>query len=286
MTRLVTVDTAAVGDPSRGLSSPRGLWAVVPVKTLDSAKQRLSTVLGPELRRRLVLAMLADVLKALAQVPALDRIAVVTRDPDVAAQATSLGAAVVREPESADLNAAISCGLAAVAAQGATQALIVPGDVPLATAAEIESIIAAARSPSTIVIAPASDGNGTNALLLPLPAPIEPAFGPGSAARHTGLARIGGRPVAAVGTAGLAHDIDTPGDLAALSGQDRYAFLDPAFDGGISSEDAHALAGVTDLIPLLARAKSLTLAGHGTVVTYSKKVFIPLTKLCRDVCHY
>src|SRR5690348_12124150 len=26
--------------------------------------------------------------------------------------------------------------------------------------------------------------------------------------------------------------------------------------------------------------------GHGTVVTYSPKVFIPLTKLCRDVCHY
>ena len=25
---------------------------------------------------------------------------------------------------------------------------------------------------------------------------------------------------------------------------------------------------------------------HGTVVTYSPKVFIPLTKLCRDVCHY
>jgi FO synthase len=37
---------------------------------------------------------------------------------------------------------------------------------------------------------------------------------------------------------------------------------------------------------LLARAEALTLAGHGTVVTYSRKVFIPLTQLCRDVCHY
>src|SRR6266403_5615967 len=26
--------------------------------------------------------------------------------------------------------------------------------------------------------------------------------------------------------------------------------------------------------------------GHGRLVTYSPKVFIPLTKLCRDVCHY
>ena len=40
------------------------------------------------------------------------------------------------------------------------------------------------------------------------------------------------------------------------------------------------------LASLMAEAEALTLAGHGTVVTYSRKVFIPLTKLCRDVCHY
>ena|ERR1700722_19720905 len=38
-----------------------------------------------------------------------------------------------------------------------------------------------------------------------------------------------------------------------------------------------------DLLPL---AESLTLAGFGATVTYSRKVFIPLTQLCRDVCHY
>jgi FO synthase len=37
---------------------------------------------------------------------------------------------------------------------------------------------------------------------------------------------------------------------------------------------------------LMSRAEAMTVAGHGTVVTYSRKVFIPLTKLCRDVCHY
>lgn len=41
-----------------------------------------------------------------------------------------------------------------------------------------------------------------------------------------------------------------------------------------------------DLGSLLAAAEALTLAGHGTAVTYSRKVFIPLTQLCRDVCHY
>jgi len=40
------------------------------------------------------------------------------------------------------------------------------------------------------------------------------------------------------------------------------------------------------LAGLLAEAEALTLAGHGPAMTYSRKVFIPLTRLCRDVCHY
>ncbi len=54
-------------------------------------------------------------------------------------------------------------------------------------------------------------------------------------------------------------------------------------------DEARDWLGQLDALPLphlLARAEALTLAGHGTVVTYSRKVFIPLTQLCRDVCHY
>ncbi|WP_372763728.1 radical SAM protein, partial [Litorivivens sp.] len=37
---------------------------------------------------------------------------------------------------------------------------------------------------------------------------------------------------------------------------------------------------------LLALAGNLRDAGFRNVVTYSRKVFLPLTHLCRDVCHY
>ena len=37
---------------------------------------------------------------------------------------------------------------------------------------------------------------------------------------------------------------------------------------------------------LVARAAAKRDAAHGRLVSYSRKVFIPLTKLCRDVCHY
>ena len=42
-----------------------GLWAVVPVKELDRAKERLGPVLPPRLRQSLMLAMLEDVLESL-----------------------------------------------------------------------------------------------------------------------------------------------------------------------------------------------------------------------------
>jgi len=40
------------------------------------------------------------------------------------------------------------------------------------------------------------------------------------------------------------------------------------------------------LAELLTRARALRDQGHGGTLTYSRKVFVPLTQLCRDVCHY
>src|SRR5437879_9752446 len=41
-----------------------------------------------------------------------------------------------------------------------------------------------------------------------------------------------------------------------------------------------------DLASLLRVAARRRDGAHGSIVSYSRKVFIPLTKLCRDVCHY
>jgi FO synthase len=51
-------------------------------------------------------------------------------------------------------------------------------------------------------------------------------------------------------------------------------------------DEAMTLAGVDDLGLLMPQAAALRDLGHGRLVSYSRKVFIPLTKLCRDVCHY
>lgn len=46
------------------------------------------------------------------------------------------------------------------------------------------------------------------------------------------------------------------------------------------------LSEFAELTSLTAVASRLRDAGHGDIVTVSRKVFIPLTRLCRDVCHY
>ena len=54
----------------------------------------------------------------------------------------------------------------------------------------------------------------------------------------------------------------------------------------LAAAHIHLLAEHAPHAALLATAEALTLAGHGRNVGYSRKVFIPLTRLCRDTCAY
>jgi FO synthase len=56
----------------------------------------------------------------------------------------------------------------------------------------------------------------------------------------------------------------------------------------VTQEPARILASLdgAPLSDLLRQAAAMRRAGHGNVISYSRKVFIPLTQLCRDVCGY
>ena len=62
--------------------------------------------------------------------------------------------------------------------------------------------------------------------------------------------------------------------------------MDPRTYVRPSRDAAVDLVRAPDLPELMRRAAALRDVGFGNVVSYSRKVFIPLTKLCRDVCHY
>jgi len=53
-----------------------------------------------------------------------------------------------------------------------------------------------------------------------------------------------------------------------------------------SGADIERILLETTIERLLEASGESTLSAHGPLVTYSRKVFIPLTRLCRDVCHY
>lgn len=212
--------------------SGQSTWAVVPVKALGEAKQRLAAVLPLEARRKLVLVMLQDVLAALRQVERLGPVLVVTPDAFVAELAESNGTMVLREEQGRGHSAAATAGLTHALVHGALQALTLPADVPLVTPDELRSVVAAAgvaEGPRATLV-PSRDGDGTNALLIAPPDALEPSFGPGSFARHVAQAearRIGCR---VLHLPGLGTDIDEPRDLLRLiqekQGCKRYGFLE------------------------------------------------------------
>jgi FO synthase len=63
--------------------------------------------------------------------------------------------------------------------------------------------------------------------------------------------------------------------------------LEQAEEGiGLGHEDAVLLMNKADLRSLLQTASAVRNRFHGNTITFSKKVFIPLTRLCRDYCGY
>jgi len=182
--------------------------AVLPVKSFGLAKQRLGAAVGVDERRALARAMAADVLEALGRVAGLHGVVVVTAE---ALELRGAGIEEVHDPEEAGQSAAALRGIRVAVARGAERVLLVPGDCPALEPAEVDALLADPHD--GVVIVPDRHGTGTNALLLAPPAVMEPAFGPGSLARHAALAGPLGR-IAELSSLGL--DVDTPGDLAAL----------------------------------------------------------------------
>lgn len=192
------------------------LFAVVPVKDLDHAKQRLAGVLGAEERRALFGAMLTDVLDALARSSGLAGIVVVTRDPEARDLAARYGARVLIEDENRGHTAASSLGATTLAKEGAAGMVQLPADIPLVTPADVDALLAVHGEAPAVTIAPSHDERGSNAVLCSPPDLLPLAFGDDSFVPHVNRARELGIEPKIVRRRALALDIDTPADLVAF----------------------------------------------------------------------
>src|SRR5574338_328485 len=70
------------------------------------------------------------------------------------------------------------------------------------------------------------------------------------------------------------------------SAMPKIDFANLIEDRRAEREAASVLLQSDDLAALMRAAAARRDAAHGNVVSYSRKVFIPLTRLCRDICHY
>lgn len=189
--------------------------AILPIKTLDAAKQRLAEELDSGPRRALVEAMFSDVLVALRRCERLERLLVVTRDHGAQRIAAGYGAVVVDDDDRGH-SAAAARGIARARDLGMERALLIPGDCPLLDPKELDALIDRRVRPPSVLIVPDRHGTGTNALLLTPPDALEPSFGRGSHQRHRQLADAAGVRAETVEVPSLALDLDTPEDLTAV----------------------------------------------------------------------
>lgn len=178
--------------------------AAIPLRGFDSAKTRLAAEMSAGDRAEIAAAVAGRVITAChaADWTAL----VVSSATDVIAWSRVRGVPVVPDPGSG-LDAAAGAGIAAAA--GGPWAVI-HGDLPLITASDLAGIPEAVAA-GEVVLAPSRDG-GTNLIAAAGPFPF--AYGPASFARHLG--RAAGRSTRVVIRVGLAVELDTPTDLAAV----------------------------------------------------------------------
>lgn len=189
------------------------MWAVLPAKDLVDAKSRLADALSPAERRLLFRTMYEDVLIALSGASALTGVAVVTRDPEASAVAQSYGARLIPERQNQGQTAAIEHAATTLKADGAKGMVTLPGDTPLVTAAEIETVLAAHTGPTAMTIVPAHDRRGSNCIAVSPPGLIPFSFGNDSFQPHLASARKIGIEPRIIDLPGIGLDIDTPDDL-------------------------------------------------------------------------
>lgn len=254
-----------------------GIWAVVPVKRLAEAKSRLAEVLGGD-RADFVLAMASHVIATLARSRHFAGVIAVTGDARMAEAAQAAGAVAVADAGEG-LNAAMAAGMDRALALGARHIALVPADLALIDDAAIDRIVGRYRTGQGPLIAPCAAGDGTNLLLMPADRIVPPAFGPDSFARH----RDAAPDAAAFVDDAIGLDVDRAIDLAVAAG--ALAGRDHPLAPLLAQYEAAALLAA-DPGELVAAAGKLRDQGHSDIVTYSPKVFLPLTMLCRDVCHY
>jgi 2-phospho-L-lactate/phosphoenolpyruvate guanylyltransferase len=185
--------------------------ALIPVKSLLSAKSRLSSSFTQYQRERLVLDMLHRVIRVLLDSELFEKVSVVSSDKQVLEKAYLWGAQAVVE-EYHGHNQALHAAALRELSQGVTTLLTISADLPLLTTQEIRCFYEQSLQ-HDVVLAPSRDQTGTNAIMVHPPLAVPYVFGPGSLQSFVEVAMQNHLSYSKFYSIGLALDIDTIDDL-------------------------------------------------------------------------
>lgn len=188
---------------------------LVPIKNTSGAKQRLASILDQDSRTRLAQAMLHDVLSALYEWKDRASVGIVTSDAYAIQLASEYRFEIIPDPENPGETGAIEMATQVCVARGEDSTLVIPADIPLIQAWELEEIYKVAPVQGTVLV-PAGDARGTNAAFR-RPANLFPLrFGNDSFKPHHAAAQATGQPCVILNLPGIAVDVDNPEDLQGL----------------------------------------------------------------------
>lgn len=193
-------------------SSSPSFGVVVPVKPPSVAKSRLAG-LGDDVRRALARAFAADTVEAVLGCERVGAVLVVTDDHVLAGELASIGAHVIPDGASDDLNATLVQAAAELLRRHpGLRVAAVCADLPALRGGDLSAVLDAAPEDSLGFLADA-DGVGTTVVTAPDLATFRPAFGTGSRADHLDL----GAQEIELDLASVRRDVDTPEDLVEAS---------------------------------------------------------------------
>ena len=186
----------------------------MPVKDFRKAKSRLSPVLALDERQALARRLANSALDALLGTGAFAGVLIATDSDDVAQWAEAQGAEVIRDGAPRSLGDVIDAGLQALAARGASDAVVLMSDLPDVKQDDVEALLEA-LSVNLLVVSPDRHEQGTNALAIRPPDRLLPTcFGQHDSYRgHLNWAREAGIKAQVIKRPGLARDLDLPSDL-------------------------------------------------------------------------
>lgn len=195
------------------------LAIIIPVKPPREGKSRLAAVLQDAGRYDLNLRLLRHTFAQAAGLHDIADVHVVSRSPDVIAEAAERGFETCVEPAGFELNDAVALAAGRAAAAGATEAMILPVDLPWLSSDRLRAIVDEFRGGGDVLIITDRAGGGTNVLLWRPLVTASFCYGIGSAKGHADRAAGLGLRVATRQDRDLSFDIDTPHDLGEWSSQ-------------------------------------------------------------------